>query len=128
MGAAQQLLFYSIRKTCSEQMDGLLWPTSQIRLVTPNFGNRPHVLRSGATTAANPLCPLGSPSPRQLAKFLYLSIALPAPAHGVPCLARIRIYDDGLAGDLAQLLDEAVNEFGRRAIDADPDHLGFFVE
>src|ERR1700761_1139243 len=96
--------------------------------VKPDLGYRPHVFRSGAATAPDPLCALVSPSPCQLAILLYLSIALPAPVHSVPRLTGIRIYDDGFACDLGQLPDEVANEFGCSAIDPDPDHLGLSVE
>jgi hypothetical protein len=96
--------------------------------IAPDAGNRPHVFRSGAATAPDPLCPFASPSPRQFAKLLYLSIALPAPVHRVPLLAGIRIYNDEFACDLAQLPDEVANEFGCGAINPDPDDLGSPVE
>ena len=105
----------------------LIW-TSLNQLVPPDTGYRPNVFRSGAATAPDPLCSLASPSPRQFAELLYLSIALPAPVHRIPRLTGIRIDDDGLAGDLGQLPDKVANEFRCSAINADPDHLGLSVE
>ena len=98
------------------------------QLVAPDAGYLPHVFRTGAATASDPLCPFASPFPRQFAKLLYLTIALPAPVHRVPFLTGIRIYDDQLPCHLGQLPDEVANEFGCSAIDADPDNLGLSVE
>jgi hypothetical protein len=46
----------------------------------------------------------------------------------VPLLAGVGINDDGLARDLGQLIDEAADQLGSGAIDADSNHLGLLLK
>src|ERR1700683_5160558 len=48
--------------------------------------------------------------------------------HCITLRAGIRVDDDGLAGDLCQLADEAADQLGSGAIDTDPDDLGLRVK
>ena len=47
---------------------------------------------------------------------------------GIPLLAGIGVDDDGLARDLCQLADEAADQLGSGAIDADPNDLGLRIK
>ncbi len=92
------------------------------------IGHGPHVFRAGAATAPDPLRAGAPPPSRQFAKLLYLSVAMPAVMHRIPLLAGVGIDDDGLICDLCKLADEAADQLGTGAIDADPDDLRLLIE
>ena len=81
------------------------------------------MFRTGTATSTDPLRAVCPPPSRQFSKLLYLSVTFPAAMHRTPLLPGVGIDDDGFARDLCQFADEAADQFGARAIDADADDL-----